>query len=147
MTLPNNLITERTVLMSCLFQYNALEHVATTLELTDFFDDCHRNIFSVLKDLIGKRVPVSIDSLLTELSIRKNVDAVKLAMGFCDENLDIQFLESKIDDLKSMGLHRAMINKCLSGASQFHAWNGLTLFRIWSMDIRKMILIEQLRIF
>jgi len=66
-TLPNNLEAELSVLGSCFLSQYALGKVSESLTAESFYLDKNAKIFSVLKSLADKKVPVDITTVTTEL--------------------------------------------------------------------------------
>lgn len=66
-TLPNNLEAELSVLGACFLSQYALGKVCENLNASSFYLDKNAKIFTVLKDLAEKKVPVDITTVTTEL--------------------------------------------------------------------------------
>jgi len=66
-TLPNNLEAELSVLGACFLSQYALGKVCENLNASSFYLDKNAKIFTVLKDLAEKKVPVDITIVTTEL--------------------------------------------------------------------------------
>lgn len=66
-TLPNNLEAELSVLGACFLSQYALGKVSENLVASSFYLDKNAKIFTVLKDLAEKKVPVDITTVTTEL--------------------------------------------------------------------------------
>ncbi len=74
--LPNNFEAEQSVLGSALIDGEAALTVVGKLEDIDFYNDTHRNIFRVIKDLYSKSVSIDFVTVSDELEKRGLLNAV-----------------------------------------------------------------------
>lgn len=76
--LPYSRENEEAVLACCLRDEECVDEAATTLELEDFYDFRHRNLFKVLLSLREQRIPVNLLTIRDEAktSLERGVDDV-----------------------------------------------------------------------
>lgn len=74
--LPNNFDAEQAVLGSALIDSEAALTVVGKLEEIDFYNETHRNIFKVIKELYAKSVPVDFVTVSDELEKKGLINAV-----------------------------------------------------------------------
>ena len=74
--LPNNFDAEQAVLGSALIDSEAALTVVGKLEEIDFYNETHRNIFRVIKELYAKSVPVDFVTVSDELEKKGLINAV-----------------------------------------------------------------------
>ena len=74
--LPNNFDAEQAVLGSALIDSEAALTVVGKLEEIDFYNETHRNIFKVIKELYAKSVPIDFVTVSDELEKKGLINAV-----------------------------------------------------------------------
>ena len=74
--LPNNFDAEQAVLGCALIDSEAALTVVSKLELVDFYNETHRSIFSVIKELYSKSVSIDFVTVSDELEKKGLINAV-----------------------------------------------------------------------
>lgn len=74
--MPQNIEAEQSVLGSMLIDKNAIAEAAEILNGEDFYKDVHKTIFSVIKELYQKDIPVDMITLVDYLKSKDKLEAV-----------------------------------------------------------------------
>ena len=75
-SLPNNFEAEQAVLGCALIDSEATLTVVSKLEEIDFYNETHRNIFKVIKDLYKNSVPIDFVTVSDDLEKKGLINAV-----------------------------------------------------------------------
>ena len=86
--LPNNFDAEQAVLGSALIDAEAALTIVGKLEEIDFYNDTHKKIFSVIKELYKKSAPIDFVTVSDELEKKEQLGAVG-GMGYLTTLLTI----------------------------------------------------------
>ena len=74
--IPNNLEAEKSVLGSMILSSYALEKSIDLLTEESFYSTINSSVFSVLKEMYEKKIPIDLTTLTTELKSKKKIDEI-----------------------------------------------------------------------
>lgn len=74
--MPNNLEAEQSVLGSCFLSKYALQKACETLTKESFYDEKNGKIFTILKELADKKIPVDLTTVTSELKNKNQINEV-----------------------------------------------------------------------
>lgn len=75
-TVPNNLEAEQSVLGAMILSKYALQKAVDALTIESFYSSVNSEIFSCLKDMLDKKIPIDITSLTSELKNRNKLNEI-----------------------------------------------------------------------
>ena len=76
LSMPNNLEAEQSVLGACFLSKYALQKACENLEQSSFYDERNAKIFTCLKDLMEKHIPIDLTTVTTELKQKNLIQSI-----------------------------------------------------------------------
>jgi len=95
-TLPNDIFAEQSVIGSMFLSEYASTKACDSLSVNDFYLDSHKKIFSVLKELVDKKIPIDLATVSSELKV-KNIINETGGVEYLTEILDLVPTAANID--------------------------------------------------
>ncbi len=116
-TLPNDTFAEQSVIGSMFLSNYALSKACETLTGDSFFLDSHAKIFTVLKDLTDKKVPLDITTVSAELKQRDWLTTVG-GLEYLTEILDLVPTASNIDYYIKIVEDKAILRRLIEKSTE-----------------------------
>lgn len=112
--LPKNIDAEKSVIGAMLISSSAIIEIFSLLEEDDFFDGKHRIIYSAIKQVENKHIPVDVQTITEELINMKELDSiggVEYLLELSDMPMSLSNVKHYANIVKDQSLLRQMLLK------------------------------------
>ncbi|MDD3392298.1 MAG: replicative DNA helicase [Bacilli bacterium] len=114
--MPNNINAEQAVLGSMFVSKYALQKCVEELSSEIFYLDSHSKIFTVIKDLSEKNIPIDFTTVVSELDKRKWLDSIG-NVEYITEIINIVPSAVNIDEYVKIVTEKAILRKLIEKSS------------------------------
>lgn len=110
---------EYNVLSTVIYNVKMREKVLAELQSDDFILPSHRNIFAVMRDMLSKRVNISIGNLVQELERNGLQQCIDTATGLMNSYVTDDYVDHLIEQIKKHSHQRKCFRALSAGTTIF----------------------------